>query len=61
MNEILAARIAFEVFFACLLGGVLLLPRAYVFRGARDGARWRDLRVWGVALVILHSVVYWIF
>ncbi len=59
MTEIGWARTLFLVFFLLILVGVYLLPADYVFRGAPDRARWRDLRLWALALVIIHAFVYW--
>jgi len=61
MNELSVARWIFLAFFGALLAGVWLLPRGYVLRGAPDRRAWRDLRLWTVALVAAHAVVYWCF
>jgi len=41
---------------ACLIP--LLLPRAYVFLGAPDTRRWRDLRLWAVVAMVPYVVIY---
>ena len=61
MDEITVARGLFLAFFGLLLIAVFLLPREYVFRGAADCRRWRDLRVWAVVLVLIHVYVYCVF
>lgn len=35
-------------------------PRAQIYRGAPDRARWRDLRLWIVPLVLVQVVLYWL-
>lgn len=58
MTEIALARTIFLAFFVLLLAGVFFLPKTYVLRGAPDHSRWRDLRLWALALVAIHVVVY---
>lgn len=58
MTEIELARTVFIAFFVLLLGAAWLLPRSYVYRGAPDGALWRDLRWWTLVLVAVHVAVY---
>jgi O-antigen/teichoic acid export membrane protein len=36
-------------------------PRGVIFRGAPDGARWRDLRLWVVPLLLVQIVLYLVF
>jgi|GEM_PF-401950 len=48
------------LFFVALVW-VWLLKRDFVFRGAPDGAWWRDLRVWATGVVIPYMVVYYLF
>jgi hypothetical protein len=60
MDEITWARCLFLGFFGLLLAGVLWLPKEYIFRGAPDRARWRDLRLWAIVLVLIHIYVYWL-
>ena len=40
---------------------VFLVPKSQVLRGAPDNARWRDIRLWAVALVIVQLVIYAVF
>ncbi|MEE4301441.1 MAG: hypothetical protein V2J24_18530 [Pseudomonadales bacterium] len=44
--------------FVALLGIVWAIPRGTVLRGAPDGARWRDLRLWATVLVCVQVGVY---
>ena len=44
--------------FVLLLGIVWMIPRDSVLRGASDGARWRDLRLWATVLVCVQIGVY---
>ena len=36
-------------------------PRRLVYRGAPDRARWRDLRLWVVPLVLAQVALYLVF
>ena len=58
MTEMLWARILFIAFFVLIAVGVFLLPKGYVFRGAPNQSRWRDLRFWALLNVVIHTVVY---
>jgi uncharacterized membrane protein len=44
--------------FAVLLVVVWSIPRDSVIAGAPDGARWRDLRLWATALVVVQLGIY---
>ncbi|MBN1443182.1 MAG: hypothetical protein JXA90_10760 [Planctomycetes bacterium] len=61
MNEVSIARCLFVGFFLLLAAGVMILPRAYILRGAPDTALWRDLRWWALLLLAVHVYVYWRF
>ena len=37
---------------------VWTLPREFVFRGAVDQDRWRDLRIWATLVVLPYVVIY---
>ena len=52
------ATIVASVFFAAVMIWVLLIPRKYIYRGASDGKRWRDLRIWAVAILLLQVALY---
>ena len=36
-------------------------PRAEIFEGAPDGARWRDLRLWVLPLAGVQIALYFLF
>jgi hypothetical protein len=36
------------------------LPRRYVYLGAPDQARWRDLRIWATLVLVPYMLIYWI-
>ncbi|MGD9647773.1 MAG: hypothetical protein AB7U73_18825 [Pirellulales bacterium] len=38
---------------------VLTLSRDFVFLGATSRSRWRDLRIWSIALLLPYIAVYW--
>lgn len=44
--------------FLLLLALVWTIPASVVRRGAPDEARWRDLRIWATALVLLQLGIY---
>lgn len=33
-------------------------PRGFIFQGAPDSARWRDLRLWASILMAIQIVIY---
>lgn len=33
-------------------------PRKYIYEGAPNQARWRDLRIWAVVLVIIQIIIH---
>jgi hypothetical protein len=37
---------------------VLTLKRDYIYRGAADQARWRDLRIWALVALLPYVVLY---
>lgn len=39
----------------------LTLKRDYIYLGAPDRARWRDLRVWTVLVLLPYIIVYLVF
>ncbi len=47
--------------FAGLVILALRLPRDYIFIGAPDKSRWRDVRIWIVVVAILEVLVYLFF
>jgi hypothetical protein len=34
------------------------LPREFIFRGAPDTRRWRDLRIWATLVILPYMVIY---
>lgn len=52
------ARLFFLGFFALIALFGLSLPRAYIYRGAEDEARWRDLRIWVLGIMAIPTVIY---
>ena len=44
-----------------VLWWALTLPDSFIFRGAPDRARWRDLRIWVAATLVLQINIYIIF
>lgn len=42
---------------ACLWA--LTRPRAFVYLGAPDQAKWRDLRIWAALLSTPYVLIYW--
>ena len=35
-----------------------LRPKKFIFAGAPDNKRWRDLRIWATVLTVLQIVIY---
>ena len=33
-------------------------PRSFIYEGAPDGHRWRDLRVWASAFMVVQVLIY---
>jgi hypothetical protein len=52
------ARVFFLVFFALVTLFGVHFRREYVYRGAEDQARWRDLRLWVVVIMAIQTVIY---
>lgn len=52
------ARAFFLAFFAAIVVFGLSFSRAYIYRGAPDEARWRDLRLWVIAIMAIPTVLY---
>lgn len=55
---LVSGRISATVLF--LLAGIwaCLLPRRFIYLGAPDQARWRDLRIWAVVALLPYVVIY---
>jgi len=52
------ARICAIALFTIAAVWVLSLKREFVFRGAPDSAAWRDLRLWGVLVLVPYVLIY---
>lgn len=44
--------------FAAAAVWVLFLRREFVYRGAPDQSRWRDLRLWAILALVPYVVIY---
>jgi len=51
-------RLCFVAFFAAVALFALLQSRDYVYAGAPDRARWRDLRLWALAILAGQTTLY---
>lgn len=40
---------------------VITRPREYIYRGAENKKKWRDLRLWAVFLIGIQIILYIIF
>jgi hypothetical protein len=36
----------------------VLRPKEYIYKDAPNKAKWRDLRIWAVALVVIQILIY---
>ena len=52
------ARVFFFVFFILITVFGLSVTKEYVFRGAADEARWRDLRLWVIVIMSIQMSLY---
>ncbi|HVR30633.1 MAG TPA: hypothetical protein VMS86_14000 [Thermoanaerobaculia bacterium] len=53
-----AARWIVVGFFLIAGAGALLVPRAFVFRGAPDDRWHRDLRLWAILVLLPYLLIY---
>jgi len=53
-----AARVAAGLLLAVPTVAVWRFGREWVFRGAPDRSRWRDLRIWAALFVLPYLVIY---
>ncbi len=48
-----------------LFGSIVLfswfMPKEFIYKGAPDRARWRDMRIWATLLIVFQLVIYSIF
>ena len=49
------------LFFIGMIFWAWLRPREYIFEGAPDISRWRDLRVWATIFLGIQVVLYIVF
>lgn len=47
--------------FLCLAGLVWLIPKERVYAEAPDNAKWRDIRLWASALILIQLTLYAVF
>ena len=59
--SISTVKLCFLAFFTLILIFALSQRRTYVYQGAPDHARWRDLRIWAALILIAQSTLYLIF
>ena len=59
--SISTVKICFISFFMLIFIFALYQRRDYVYQGAPDQARWRDLRIWAGLILIAQSALYLIF
>lgn len=52
------AKIVVIAFFVASGVAVWSLPRKFVYLGAPDEARWRDLRIWAILVLVPYILVY---
>ncbi|MGV7927879.1 MAG: hypothetical protein AB2L13_03060 [Spirochaetota bacterium] len=55
------AKLGAVLLFAGVLATVWSLPKEFVYFGAPDRARWRDLRVWATVLLAVQCGIYYVF
>lgn len=48
-------------FFVCMIVWAWLRPGKYIFEGAPDKNRWRDLRIWATIFLGIQVVLYIVF
>ena len=54
-------KVCFLAFFALIFIFSLYQRRAYIYQGAPDQARWRDLRIWAAIILVAQSTLYLLF
>ena len=58
---ITAARIIVLLAFLVPLIFAFILPRTYIYLGARDQKKWRNLKWWILGLIMIQTAIYTIF
>ena len=54
-----AGRVCAVAVFVIAAICILSLKTDYIYLGAPDRARWRDLRIWALLVLIPYMAVYW--
>jgi hypothetical protein len=54
-------KIMAMIFFGGMIVWAWFRPRSYIFAGAPDQKKWRDLRVWATVLLGVQFVLYIVF
>lgn len=52
------AKILGTIFFASVIIWALTRPKEFIFRGAPDRQRWRDLRLWAAVILVVQIILY---
>ena len=52
-------RLCFLAFFVAVAVFAVSQDRDYVYLGAPDRRRWRDLRLWALAILAVQATLYW--
>ncbi|MCK4304619.1 MAG: hypothetical protein KAY24_10320 [Candidatus Eisenbacteria sp.] len=52
------AKILGTIFFVSVIIWALMRPKEYIFRGAPDRKRWRDLRIWAAVILVVQIILY---
>lgn len=55
------AKVAAMSLFLMIVVISWMLPGEFIFSGAPDRKKWRDLRVWGTVIVLLQFIIYALF
>lgn len=55
------AKIGAIIIFLIVLAAAWLLPKNFIFNGAPNNKRWRDLRLWATILVAFQLIIYTFF
>lgn len=56
-----ASKAGAMVIFGSVLAVVWSLPKDFVYFGAPDRGRWRDLRLWATILLAVQCGIYYVF
>jgi len=49
------------LFFVAMIIWAWFRPSEYIFEGAPDKSRWRDLRIWATVFLGIQVVLYFVF